>query len=171
VGKDPHAWIAAVKTCAEELRLAPVPTRPELAAKSRQELVSEIRGFEAQARRIEKKDRVAVEKERDLVVRAYSIGDVFEALDATFGQLTGDLAFTFDFELLEAEWPAVVSRLKCHPLPTEPEPGPRALLMLEELVRSLWRADNGGVTAARLAQEVLIRDYLDRLNESQGERC
>jgi hypothetical protein len=159
-----------VKDCAKELRLTPGPARPELSGRALDALVSEIRELEAQGRRIDQKDRIAVEKERALFVRAYAVGDVFEALSATFGQLPGDLILTFDFSRLAAEWPNVVAKLKCRPLPNETGPDLQAW-MLEELVRSLWHPDNGGVTAARLAQEVLLRDYVDRLNESDKERA
>ena len=169
-GKDPHSWVAAVKECASELRLTAGPTRPELAAKTLEGLAAEIRDFEQQAQRIDKKDRVAVDKERALFVRAYAVGDVFDALDSTFGQLPGDLHLTFNFPLLADNWTDVSAQLKCRPLPKEPALDNHALWMLDELVRSLWKPENGGVSAASLAQEALFRDYVDRLNESEKDR-
>lgn len=168
-GKDPHAWVAAVKDCAKELRLTTGPARPEVDVKQLDQLVTEIREFEEQAERIEKKDRAVVEKERELFVRAYAVGDVFDALGATFGQLPGDLLLTFNFSRLADEWPSVSAKLKCPLLPKEQSPDSHALWILETLVRSLWSPERG-ISTARLAQEALFRDYVDRLNESEKER-
>jgi hypothetical protein len=169
-GKDPHSWVAAVKECASELRLTAGPARPELSAKTLEALVTEIHDFEQQAQRIDKKDRIAVDKERALFVRAYAVGDVFDALASTFCQLPGDLLLTFNFSLLANNWTDMSTKLKCRPLPKDPTPDNLDLWMLEELVRSLWKHENGGVSVARLAQEALLRDYVDRLNESEKDR-
>lgn len=169
-GKEPHSWVAAVKDCATGLRLTANPARPELAEKTLDTLVTEIRDFERQAQRIDKKDRATVERERGLLVRAYAVGDVFEAISTTFGQLAGDLLLTFNFDHLAAEWASVSEKLRCSPLPKGPAPDHHAFWMLEELIRCLWHKENGGVSAARLSQEVVFRDYLDRLNETGKDR-
>lgn len=170
-GKNPEAWVDAVKDCATHLKLSVADPRPELSAKSRDELVGEIREFEEEARRIGKAARQAVDKNRAQFVRAYAVGDVFQALGATFGQLPGDLFLTFNFTQLANEWAAVCENLSCKPLPSEPAPDHHALWMTEELVRALWRPKNGGVSASMLSQEALFRDYVDRLNESDKERA
>lgn len=167
-GKDPGAWLQAVKDCAEKLQLTPNP-RPELKTKPLATLVEEIHAFEADARRIDKKDRSLVERNRAAFVQAYAVGDVYEALGHTFGQLVGDLILTVDFSTLFAQWATLVATSGCRPLPSDAAPETHSLQMLDELVRSLWRAA-AGISASSLAQEILFRDYVDRLNETEKDR-
>lgn len=169
-GCDPHKWVTQVKDAARNLRLTPNEPRPELTKKTNDEIVADISTFEANASRIEQKDRDAVNGEKGLFARAYGLSDVLQSLDTTFNQLPGDLLFTFNFAKLRSSWPSIVTKLKCLPLPTEPAPDAHVFWMLVELGRSLWREENGGMPAAEIAQEVVLVDYLKRLNERVSER-
>ena len=150
--------------------LTPNEPRPDLTKKPNDEIVADITQFESKASRIEQKDRDAVNRENALFARAYGVSDVLQSLDATFNRLPGDLLFTFDFVKLRSAWPSIAEKLKCPPVPTEPAPDAHVFWMLVELARSLWRQENGGMPAAEIAQEVVLVDYLQRLNERVSER-
>lgn len=163
---EPDAWLDKVEEAAKRLQLVHGDPRPDVTAKSLDVLKAEILAFEDQAVRI--KDRNRLIKLAPQIVRAYSVGDVMEALGEIFGKLPGDLFFTFNFENLEGQWPELVKRWGCHPLPTGTDVD-SSTWMIAEAAQSLWRA-RGGVVAADIAQEVIIGHYLERLNERGRER-
>lgn len=168
-GADPDAWLDKVEDAARNLTLMHGEPRPELAGKTLAELATEIRAFEDQAERIS--DRTRLIKLTPIIVRAYAVGDVFEALGATFEKLPGDLIFTFNFAALANVWTTeFVHKRGCAPLPAGTQLLEHATWMIAEAAKSFWRPENGTIVAAEIAQGVIIGHYLERLNERGRER-
>ena len=167
-GCDPGEWVKRVLDCAQHLRLTVGPARSELSVKPLQELVAEIHEFETRTRRIEAKDRNVVERHRADFVLAYAIGDVFGSLASTLGRLPCDFVSTFELDAMLANWTVVGQRLgtaATYVLGKELEFTPE---MINEIIRSMWSAGRG-IPIAEISQEVLLRDYMDRLNETPKE--
>jgi len=106
-----------------------------------------------------------------MIVRAYAVGDVFEALGATFDKLPGDLLFTFNFAALADVWTTeFVQKRGCAPLPAGKQLLDHSTWMIGEAAKSFWRPENGTIVAAEIAQGVIVGHYLERLNERGRER-
>lgn len=165
---NPDDWMNKVEAAAKNLTLVHGDPRPDLTAKSLQQLAAEIRDFEDRA---ERGDRERLRKLAPIIVRAYAVGDVFEALGLIFGRFPADVFFTFNFDELAKCWQAEFQwKRKCPPLPRDMQLFDRGAWMLTEAAKSLWDASNGIVVAAEVAQGVIIGHYAERLNERGRER-
>jgi hypothetical protein len=167
-GADPDEWMKKVEAAAKSLALVHGDPRPELSNKPLDDLVAEIRVFEDHA---ERGDWERLRKLAPTIVRAYAVGDVFEALGVIFKKFPVDVVFTFNFEEFAKCWQADFQwKRKCPALPGGMQLFDRGTWMLTETAKSLWHPANGGVVAADVAQGVIIGHYLERLNERGRER-
>lgn len=165
---NPDEWMDKVENAAKNLALVHGDPRPDITAKTLSDLATEIREFEDRA---ERGNRDRLRKLAPTIVRAYAVGDVFEALGVIFRRFPADVLFTFNFDELAKCWQAEFQwKRKCPPLPHGLPLFDRGTWMLTEAAKSLWDANNGVVVAAEVAQGVILGHYAERLNERGRER-